>query len=107
LAALIAAGRSNREIATALVLGERTVEFHVANICSERLEENAGPIGTLFYGFSVLLCMTMSLAEGGAGLGTLGLPETALSELSTQAGFGSVRRVPLENPFNVLYELRP
>jgi hypothetical protein len=75
--------------------------------CSERLEENAGPIGALFHGFSVLLCMTVSLAEGGAGLGTLGLPESTLRELCTQAGFSSMRRVPLENPFNVLYEIRP
>jgi 2-polyprenyl-3-methyl-5-hydroxy-6-metoxy-1,4-benzoquinol methylase len=75
--------------------------------CSERLEENAGPIGALFHGFSVLLCMTVSLAEGGAGLGTLGLPESTLRELCTHAGFGSVRHVPLENPFNVLYVIRP
>jgi DNA-binding CsgD family transcriptional regulator len=35
VAVLIASGRSNREIATALVLGERTVEFHVANILTK------------------------------------------------------------------------
>jgi DNA-binding NarL/FixJ family response regulator len=29
---LVAAGRSNREIAEALVLGERTIETHVSNI---------------------------------------------------------------------------
>src|SRR6266700_6891382 len=28
-------------------------------------------------------------------------------ELSLKAGFSSVRRVPLENPFNNLYELQP
>jgi DNA-binding CsgD family transcriptional regulator len=32
VAAMIAAGRTNREIAEALVLGERTVETHVSNI---------------------------------------------------------------------------
>jgi non-specific serine/threonine protein kinase len=32
VAALIAAGRTNREIAEALVLGERTIETHVSNI---------------------------------------------------------------------------
>ncbi len=31
VAALVAAGRSNREIAEALVLGERTIETHVSN----------------------------------------------------------------------------
>jgi hypothetical protein len=51
--------------------------------------------------------MTTSLAGHGAGLGTVGLPEPRLRELATGAGFGAVRRVPLENPFNNLYELRP
>ena len=34
-------------------------------------EENAGPLGAMFHGVSVLYCMTTSLAGGGAGLGTL------------------------------------
>ena len=75
--------------------------------CSDRLEENAGPLGALFQGFSVLYCMTTSLAGHGEALGTVGVPESKLSELSTKAGFSSLRRVPLENPFNNLYELRP
>ena len=29
----------------------------------------------MFYGFSVFYCMTTSLANGGAGLGTCGMPE--------------------------------
>lgn len=75
--------------------------------CSDKLEKNIGPLGSLFHGFSVLYCMTTSLAHGGAGLGTVGLPESKLRELSAQAGFSQVRRVPLENPFNNLYEVRP
>jgi 2-polyprenyl-3-methyl-5-hydroxy-6-metoxy-1,4-benzoquinol methylase len=73
--------------------------------CSDKLEENAGPLGALFHGFSVLYCMTTSLSHGGAGLGTVGLPESKLRELATEAKFASVRRVPLENPFNNLYEV--
>ncbi len=53
----------------------------------------------------VLHVMTTSLSHGGAGLGTVGLPESKLKELATEAKFGSVRRVPLENPFNNLYEV--
>ena len=34
-AALIAQGKSNRQIAEALVLGQRTVETHVGNILSK------------------------------------------------------------------------
>jgi 2-polyprenyl-3-methyl-5-hydroxy-6-metoxy-1,4-benzoquinol methylase len=73
--------------------------------CSDKLEENAGPLGALFHGFSVLYCMTTSLSRGGAGLGTMGLPESKLKELANEAGFADVRRVPLENPFNNLYEV--
>jgi 2-polyprenyl-3-methyl-5-hydroxy-6-metoxy-1,4-benzoquinol methylase len=74
--------------------------------CSDRLEENAGPLGALFQGCSVLYCLTTSLAHGGEGLGTVGLPESKLRELAEQTGFSRVRRVPLENPFNNLYDVR-
>jgi hypothetical protein len=75
--------------------------------CSDRLEENAGPLGALFHGISLFYCLTTSLAHGGAGLGTLGLPETRLRQLCLDVGFSQLRRVPLENPFNTLYELKP
>lgn len=75
--------------------------------CADSIEKNLHPLGALFYGCSVLLCTTVSLADGGAGLGTLGLPEAKLRELAEQTGFRHVRRVPLESPFNTLYELQP
>jgi SAM-dependent methyltransferase len=74
---------------------------------SDKLEENVGLVGSLFYGVSVLYCMTTSLARHGEGLGTLGLPETELRELCAEAGFSDVRRVPIEIPFNNLYEITP
>jgi SAM-dependent methyltransferase len=74
--------------------------------CSDRLEDNVGPIATLLYGFSVMLCMPVSLAEGGAGLGTLGLPEPRLRELADRAGFAELQRIEMDNPFNALYALR-
>jgi SAM-dependent methyltransferase len=73
--------------------------------CSDKPEENHGPIGALLQSCSVLLCLTLSLSGGGEGLGTLGLPEPKLRELGTEAGFSSVRRIPMQNPFNSLYEL--
>lgn len=75
--------------------------------CSDRLEGNAGPLGAMFLSFSVLYCMTTSLAEGGAGLGTVGFHEPKVRELCSAAGFASVRRVEMDNPFNSLYEIRP
>jgi hypothetical protein len=73
--------------------------------CSPDPAGNTGPIATLLYGFSILYCMTTSLANGGEGLGTLGLPEPALRNLAGKAGFAQVRRVEMDNPFNTLYEL--
>ena len=61
----------------------------------------------MFHGFSILYCMTTSLARGGVGLGSLGMHEPKVQELCAEAGFSSVRRLPLENPFNILYEIKP
>ncbi|MGH3109497.1 MAG: class I SAM-dependent methyltransferase [Gaiellaceae bacterium] len=74
---------------------------------ADRPEENAGPLGTVLYGLSLAYCLPVSLAEGGAGLGTLGLPESRLRELAIDAGFSEVRRLPIENPFNSVYEISP
>jgi hypothetical protein len=69
--------------------------------CSDRLEGNVSPLGARYQGFSVLSCMTTSLASEGAGLGTPGLHEATVRELSSQAGFASVRRVPIQSPLAV------
>ena len=74
---------------------------------SDKLEENIGLLGSFFYSVSVLYCMTSSLAHHGEGLGTVGIPESKMRELCAEAGFGHVRRVPMENPFNILYEVTP
>lgn len=72
---------------------------------SDKLEENIGLLGAFFYSVSVLYCMTSSLAHHGEGLGTAGIPESKMRELCAEAGFSEVRRVPMENPFNILYEV--
>ena len=74
---------------------------------SGKLEENLGLLGALFYSCSVLYCMTTSLAHHGEGLGTTGIPESKMRELCAAAGFNQVRRIPMENPFNILYEVSP
>ena len=75
--------------------------------CADDPSENVGPVGTLMYGISVLYCMTTSLAHGGAGLGTCGCPPARVRELCAEAGFSNVRQLPLENPFNRLYQITP
>jgi SAM-dependent methyltransferase len=75
--------------------------------CSEKLEENRGPAATILYGTSLLFCTPTSIGAGGEGLGTMGLPEPKVRALLGEAGFASVTRLPVDNPFNVLYEARP
>jgi SAM-dependent methyltransferase len=71
---------------------------------ADHADDNQGPIAQVLYGFSLLYCMTSSLAHNGAGLGTCGLPDREIRGLAAAAGFGTVTRVA-ENPFNVLYAL--
>lgn len=73
----------------------------------ERLEDNYGTMGALFYGWSIMYCMTTSLAEGGEGLGTLGMPPSMVKKYCDEAGFSNVRKLPLDNSFNILYEVKP
>ena len=75
--------------------------------CPDRLEDDIGnPLATLGYTGSILFCMTTSLAHGGEALGSRGLPESKMRALCAEAGLGSVRRAPVENPFNILYEIK-
>jgi SAM-dependent methyltransferase len=73
---------------------------------AENVAQN--PMAPLMYGFSVLTCMSSALAEpGGAGLGTLGLPEARARSLAEDAGFARFRRLEVEHPVNAFYEARP
>ena len=74
--------------------------------CSDDPADNTGPVASVMYGFSVLYCMTTSLAQGGEGLGTCGCPPAVVESLGHAAGFGSVRELDIGDPFNRLYELR-
>lgn len=73
---------------------------------SDRLEENATPMGRLLYAASCMHCLTVSLAGGGLGLGTVVGPEKA-RELALEAGFSSFQVLPVEHPFHRLFLLRP
>lgn len=75
--------------------------------CADRPEDNVGPLGTVFYGLSLAYCLPVSLAEGGEGLGTVGLPESKLRELAVAAGFTRVERAPVDDPFSAIYVLTP
>ncbi len=69
------------------------------------MEENRNPLGKLLYNVSTLYCMTTSLAHGGAGIGAC-MGEEKARELAYAAGFTHFRKLPIEEPFSVLYELK-
>jgi SAM-dependent methyltransferase len=70
----------------------------------ENLDHPGGP---LLYMISCMHCMTVSLAQGGEGLGAMWGEEKA-RELLAEAGFGSVEVHLLDHdPFNAYFVVRP
>lgn len=73
---------------------------------SSRGEENIGnPFAPLYYGISTMHCMTVSLAEGGAGLGTVWGIQLARQMLA-DAGFTRVEVLDSPRPQNCIYVCR-
>lgn len=67
--------------------------------------ENRNPLGKFLHAVSPMHCMTVSLAHNGAGLGTV-IGEKGARELAEAAGFGSFRRVPVDDPMSMFFEVR-
>jgi SAM-dependent methyltransferase len=73
---------------------------------SSNLEDNIGnPFAPYIYGMSVLHCMTVSLAEGGPGLGTAWGEQTARRMLG-EAGFTAIEMADAPGPQNSIYICR-
>jgi SAM-dependent methyltransferase len=72
---------------------------------SDRLEDNLTPVGRTMYGASTMHCMTVSLAEGGEGLGVV-IGERLARELASEAGFASFERLPIKNPLHQVFAAR-
>jgi SAM-dependent methyltransferase len=76
----------------------------------ETFTENAAknPMASMMYAMSVMSCMASALSEpGGAGLGTLGLPESRARAMAETAGFTRFRRLQVDHPVNAFYEIQP
>jgi SAM-dependent methyltransferase len=73
---------------------------------SARLEDNINTLGRMMYSMSTLYCMSVSLGGGGAGIGAC-MGEEKARELAREAGFSRFERLPVQDIFSVLYELRP
>src|SRR6202043_811243 len=72
---------------------------------SDQLEENLTPVGRTMYGASTMHCMTVSLAQGGEGLGAV-IGESLAFELAREAGFAAFERLPIKNPFHQIFLAR-
>lgn len=73
---------------------------------SSNLEENVNmPLSAFVYTISTMHCMTVSLAEGGAGLGTAWGKQLAIRMLH-EAGFTDVQFFERADPINSLYVAR-
>jgi 2-polyprenyl-3-methyl-5-hydroxy-6-metoxy-1,4-benzoquinol methylase len=82
--------------------------FLMADItASSRLEENIDhPLGPTLFAFSIFYCMTTSLAQGGAGLGTVWGEQTARKMLA-DAGFTTVDTKHVEGDILNVYYVCP
>jgi SAM-dependent methyltransferase len=74
------------------------VDVAGSSILAENIDH---PLGPFFYSASCLNCMTVSLATGGMGLGSMWGEQVTLRMLG-EAGFGSVR-VAHRNDWNIFY----
>jgi SAM-dependent methyltransferase len=91
----------------ALALKEDGVFLCVDVGASSHLEDNIEhPMGPMIYGLSTFHCVTVSLSQGGAGLGTAWGEQTARTMFG-DAGFSSVESHQLEaDPINLYYVAR-
>lgn len=78
----------------------------VEPMAGEHVEDNANPVGRIFYAASTAICTPAAQAQdGGWALGAQ-VPEATLAELAGDAGFDRFRRAA-ETPFNRVFEVRP
>jgi SAM-dependent methyltransferase len=78
----------------------------VEPMAGETVEENANPVGRIFYAASTFICTPAAQAQpGGVALGAQ-VPEAVLARLASDAGFSRFRRAA-ETPFNRVFDVRP
>jgi hypothetical protein len=94
-----------KNVAKALKPGGTFLVMDIAG--SSRLEENMEhPFAPMIYASSLLHCMTVSLSQGGEGLGTM-WGEQKAQECLRGAGFTDITVNRIENdPMHVFYTCR-
>ncbi|MGH8013615.1 MAG: methyltransferase domain-containing protein, partial [Candidatus Binataceae bacterium] len=72
---------------------------------ADLLEDNLSSWGRSMYGASTMHCMTVSLASGGEGLGSV-IGSRLAHELAREAGFTRFGALPVDNQFHQIFVLR-
>jgi SAM-dependent methyltransferase len=72
---------------------------------SPNLEDNINLWGRLLYPATTLYCMSVSLGQGGAGIGA-DIHEGLVQQWAAEAGLSRFRQLLTEGPFAALYEMR-
>lgn len=71
----------------------------------DRIEDNAGTVGQLYYSASTVICCAHAISEGGRMVLGAQAGQARLEEVFRKAGFTHFRRAA-ETPFNLICEVR-
>ena len=77
----------------------------VEPFANDRVEDNIGSVGRIYYSASSTLCCAHAISENGTHVLGAQAGKAKLQELLAEAGFGSVR-LAAETPFNLIIEAR-
>ena len=86
-------------------LAEGGTVMLVEPYAADRVEDNKGPIGRLYYSASTTLCCAHALSEGGQDVLGAQAGEARLADVFAEAGF-THWRLAEQTPFNLILEAR-
>lgn len=72
---------------------------------SDQLEENLNAFGRTLYATSTMHCMTVSLAQGGEGLGSA-IGKNQARAMADEAGFAKFEVLPVKSPIQQVFLMR-
>jgi SAM-dependent methyltransferase len=78
----------------------------VEPMAGETVDDNANPVGRIFYSASTFICTPAAQAQAGEYALGAQVPDSVLERLTADAGFTRFRRAA-ETPFNRVFEVRP
>lgn len=77
----------------------------VEPFANDRVEDNTGTVGQLYYSASTMICCAHAISEGGRQVLGAQAGPARLQEVFRKAGFTHFRRAA-ETPFNLIFEVR-